>query len=190
MARLEEMTSTVWAVSRRPLLLLDVDGVLCPVRDNQQPKGYQAPSADFRSASHQHWETGETIELWVSPANAQRLVRLADPFEIVWATGWVHHANRVIGPLHGLSELPFVELSWSEEMRSLDGSWKLPAVARYVGDDRPCVWIDDDIRPDMEHWAANRRGRTLLIPVDHRVGLTERAVERALAFAHAEGRST
>jgi len=118
------------------------------------------------------------------------LALLAKVFEIVWATGWAHHANRVIGPLHGLPDLRFVELSWSEDMRSLESSWKLPAVARYVGDDQPCVWIDDDIRPDAEQWAANRPGRTLLIPVDHRVGLTDQAVERALSFARAEGGSS
>lgn len=174
----------------RPVLLLDVDGVLCPVRDNERPGGYHAPSAEFRSASYEHWGTGETIELWISPSNAERLALLAKVFEIVWATGWAHHANRVIGPLHGLPDLRFVELSWSEDMRSLESSWKLPAVARYVGDDQPCVWIDDDIRPDAEQWAANRPGRTLLIPVDHRVGLTDQAVERALSFARAEGGSS
>lgn len=166
-----------------PLLLLDVDGVLCPVEDNARPGGYRAPSKEFRAEPYEHFETGEAMRLWVSERNARRVERLRAAFDVVWATGWVHHANRVIGPLHGLPALPFVELAWSEDLRSRAGSWKLPAVAAYAGEERPCVWIDDDLRADAERWAQARPGPTLLVPVDHRVGLTDDAVERALRFA-------
>lgn len=171
------------ASAGRPLLLLDVDGVLCPVRDNTRPGGYYAPAPGFRCERYRHSESGETIEIWVSDENRRRLERLAACFEIVWATGWVQNANRVIAPLHGLDQLACVELVWSEELRGQTASWKLPAIARHVGEERPCVWIDDDLRPDAERWAARRRGPTLLVPVDHRVGLTDEAVEAALAFA-------
>ena len=166
-----------------PLLLLDVDGVLCPVEDNTRPGCYYAPSPDFHAEPFRHFETGETMQLWVSERNALRVERLGAVFEVVWATGWVHHANRVIGPLHRLPALPYVELVWSEALRSIQGSWKLPAVAAYAGEDRPCVWVDDDLGPDVERWAEARRGPTLLVPIDHRVGLTDDAVERALRFA-------
>jgi hypothetical protein len=165
------------------MLLLDVDGVLCPMEDNTRPGGYRPPSPDFRAKLYRHFETGETIQLWVSDRNARRVERLGTAFEIVWATGWVHHANRVIAPLHGLPELPFVDLAWSEDLRPMTSSWKLPAVAAYAGDDRPCAWIDDDLRPDVERWAERRSGPTLLLPVDHKVGLTDDVVQRALRFA-------
>lgn len=166
-----------------PLLLLDVDGVLCPIEDNNRPGGYYAPSPDFRAEPYEHVQTGEPMQLWVSEQNARRLDRLAAAFEVVWATGWGHHANRVIGPLHRLPVLPVIPLTWSEDLRSMTGSWKLSAVAAYAGDDRPCVWIDDDLRSDVERWARGRPGPTLLVPLDHRVGLTDGAVERALRFA-------
>jgi hypothetical protein len=123
------------------------------------------------------------LQLWVSDKNARRVDRLSAAFDVVWATGWVHHANRVIGPLHGLPALPFVDLAWSEDLRSMTGSWKLPAVAAYAGEHRPCVWIDDDLGPDVERWAEARAGPTLLVPIDHRVGLTDDAVEDAIRFA-------
>jgi HAD domain in Swiss Army Knife RNA repair proteins len=165
------------------VLLLDVDGVLCPVANNTQPNLYHAPSPDFRSATYEHPDTGEAIQLWVSSENGQRAKRLAAAFEIVWATGWGAHANRFIAPLHGLTDLGFVNLAWSEDLRAMDASWKLPAIAQHVGEDRPCVWIDDDLRPDVQKWARDRPGPTLLVPVDHRVGLTDSAVVCALKFA-------
>jgi hypothetical protein len=173
------------AVRELPVLLLDVDGVLCPVEDNGRPGCYRGPSQDFRAEHYRHHQTGETIRIFVSEENARRVERLRAVFDVVWATGWVQHANRVIAPLHRLPALPFVQLEWSEGLRSMPGSWKLPAVAAYAGDDRPCVWIDDDLRPDVQRWADGRRGPTLLIPIDHRVGLTDDAVERALRFARA-----
>lgn len=76
-------------VSRvRPLLLLDVDGVLLPVRDNNVSGGYYKPSADFQKVSLEHWNSGEMHLIWIGPANADRLRRLGEHFEIVWATGW------------------------------------------------------------------------------------------------------
>jgi hypothetical protein len=62
-------------------------------------------------------------------------------------------------------------------------TWKLPSVAAYVGDDRPCVWIDDDLGEDAERWAKQRAGPTLLARTQAHVGLTEELTEECLRFA-------
>lgn len=164
------------------MLLLDVDGVLLPVRDHNVPGGYYPPSADFERASLRHWDTGDLTEIWVPPANTDRLRRLGESFDIVWATGWGHHANDIIAPLHRLPSLPVIELVWSEDLRSLKTSWKLPVIREFVGD-RPCVWIDDHIGEDVEVWARRRDAPTLVMRADYLSGLTDDIVERALAFA-------
>lgn len=167
----------------RPLLLLDVDGVLLPVRDNEVPGDYYQASADFQGVTVEHWDSGETHWIWICAANVDRLRRLR---EMGWATGWNEHANEIIAPLHELPNLPVIKLAWSEGLRALKISWKLPVITDYVKD-RACVLIDDHIRDDVEQWARARRAPTLLLRADHRVGLTDDIVDRALAFAaHAD----
>src|ERR671923_610599 len=91
----------------RPLLLLDVDGVLCPF-EGELPSTRRVGPDGYRQVSLPEGLHEET--LWISDANAERLRRLEDVYDLVWATGWGHYANRVIGPLHQLQELPVVEL--------------------------------------------------------------------------------
>jgi hypothetical protein len=126
---------------------------------------------------HLQIESGDEI-LWISDDNAGRLRSLKDVFEMVWATGWGHHANRVMGPLHQLDELPVVELEFSDEP-----TWKLPSIKAYVGDHRPFAWIDDDFRDDAWAWAERRPGPTLLAECEPHVGLTDDIVHRCLEFA-------
>ncbi len=101
---------------------------------------------------------------------------------MVWATGWNNHANEIIAPLHGLPALPVVDLAWSEDLRSLESSWKLPLASEYV-EDRACVWIDDHVRPDVEDWAWSRTTPTLVLRADHRRGLCDELVEHAIESA-------
>jgi HAD domain in Swiss Army Knife RNA repair proteins len=140
----------------RPVLLVDVDGVLNPWDTEQAPDGYD--EYDFFP--------GERVLL--SPGHGELLTSLTPAYELVWATAWEHRANRLISPVLALPELPVIEFP-------LDGRdlffRKLPAVIDAVGD-RPCAWIDDQHQPDHYTWAEERAAPTLLIDIEPSVGLT------------------
>jgi len=158
----------------RPLLLIDVDGVLNPLV--VQPPGHVPPGftaydlADHRvllAAHHGAW-----------------LSDLASDFDLVWATTWEHDADRLIAERVGLPRgLPVITFDWPQT------GWtaKLPDVIRFVGD-RPVAWIDDVLGPDVHDWASSRSAPTLLIQPDHRVGLTLPDIDRLREFALAISR--
>jgi len=159
-------------------LLLDVDGVLAPFQGDVLSMS-RVGGEGFRRVDLDP-QTGlrETF-LWVSDANNERLKNLSEVFEIVWATGWADSANRVIGPLHALEELPVVELDYTFDTPT----WKLPSIEAFVPDNRPCAWVDDDLGSDAEQWADQRRAPTLLVKCEPHIGLTESLTERCLEWA-------
>ncbi len=143
----------------KPLLLLDVDGVLAVV---------PALSDDV----------GDRPVLSLPDDAGEWFARLAEAFDIVWATTWFDMANRVIGPRLGLPALPAVDFHMDE--RALTP--KLRSIIDTVGD-RPCAWVDDDLHEDANTWAAGREVPTLLVGVDPSRGLERRQVDLLLAWA-------
>ncbi len=151
----------------RPVLLVDVDGVLNPWCAEGCPPGFS--SYDFFS--------GERVLL--SPAHGELLTSLAFAYQLVWATAWEHNANRLICPVLDLPELPVIEFP-------LDGRdlyfRKLPAVIEAVGQ-RPCAWIDDEHWPDHYSWARRRGVPTLIVDVNPAEGLTGDAAAQLAGWA-------
>jgi hypothetical protein len=160
---------TIDPADPRPLLLVDVDGVLNPWLAEDCPDGY----------NEYHFFPGERVLL--SPAHGELLTSLTPAFELVWATAWEHRANRLICPVLSMPELPVIEFP-------LDGRdmyfRKLPAVIEAVGR-RPCAWIDDAHEADHFAWAARRDVPTLIIDIDPAEGLTSDVV--AILADWAEG---
>jgi Swiss Army Knife RNA repair-like protein len=148
-----------------PLLLLDVDGVLCPLG----------------SAGGEELVRGEAgfSTVQYSTRTADRLQLLTRHFIPVWATGWQRKANESICPLLGLPPLPWIEFDLDAP---LGETWKLPSIMRYVRK-RPFAWIDDEIGPDAHRWAKQRAAPTLLLDIRPDCGLSEDDVETLIGFA-------
>lgn len=144
----------------RPLLLVDVDGVLLVVRggdeDDDQPV---------------------YVPVLIPEAGAW-LTELAARFDLCWATTWEHVANEQVAPAIGIGPLPVIEFDMDYHARTP----KLASASAFVGN-RPCAWIDDDLGRDAIAWADGRSVPTLLVHVDAAEGLTRRNVDQLLAWA-------
>jgi HAD domain in Swiss Army Knife RNA repair proteins len=152
----------------RPLLFLDVDGVLNPFPDC--PEGY---------AEHDLFpEDDEPVRL--AAIHTGWLEELAGAFDVVWASGWGEDANRVLAPILGLPELPLVDLP----PIPFEPHEKVPGIAAFAAD-RPAAWVDDNITSEARAWAARRSAPTLLVDVVSAVGLARPAVDELLAWAAA-----
>ena len=151
----------------RPILLVDVDGVLNPWQAEDCPPGFNI--YDFFP--------GERVLL--SPGHGKLLASLSRAYELVWATAWEHRANQLICPVLELPALPVIEFPF--DGRDLYFR-KLPAVIDAVGN-RACAWIDDEYQPDHYVWAERRDAPTLILDIDPAEGLTSDVVARLADWA-------
>jgi hypothetical protein len=145
----------------RPLLFLDVDGVMLPLgtggRDGYEP----ARAGPYR--------------VWISSALRRAARTLVDAFEVRWVTSWNHDANAHVAPLFDLPQLPVLDVPAHH--------LKLGIVRACAPAGRPLAWVDDRLAPEALQWARGRDSRTLLLAPDANVGLLPAEVERLLAFA-------
>jgi hypothetical protein len=154
----------------KPILFVDVDGVISLF-------GFASTPSSFPGRFH--WIDG--VAHCIPDVLGDRLIRLADRFELVWATGWEEKANEYLPFILGLpnSELPCLVF----QGRAVFGSahWKLDAIDEYAGD-RPAAWIDDNLDDACQLWAAHRQAPTLLVETRSASGMTEEHVEELLAW--------
>jgi len=158
----------------RPLVLVDVDGVLNPARSHAP--GYRG-----------HWvfPGGLAYRLLLNPSHGPMLTELAEvaDAELVWASYWRNRANTWVAPRVGLPSLRFVPIPrrWRSHTRSSLGSWKACHVAAWVGQ-RPFVWFEDDADAVTLIAGQQGLGRHMVVKVDPVIGLTGSHVEQARAW--------
>lgn len=155
---------------RRPLLFVDVDGVISLF-------GFEANGA---LPGVPAWVDGALHVL--SRRAGRELVRLSEAFDLVWATGWEEKANEY---LPRLLELPWRELPvvrFDGAPRPGGAHWKLNAIERFAGG-RPLAWIDDNLDRTCWAWARERSAPTLLVATEPAIGLTPDHTRELLAWA-------
>jgi len=156
----------------RPVLFVDVDGVISLFDFDPG----DAPPGRFHLV--------EGLHHYISETAGERLGRLADTFELVWATGWEHRANEHLPSLLALPGKELPTLSFDERPVWGTAHWKVSAVDRYARG-RPAAWIDDSLDESCEAWAHRRSDPTLLVHTEPAIGITEEQVGRLLEWAAA-----
>jgi len=152
----------------RPVLFLDIDGVVNPF-DGPCPAGF---------TEHDLFPGEQAIR--VNPDHGLWIIELMVTFDIAWASAWNEDANQLLGPLLGIPVLPGLVMPPAPFAPSA----KVPLVAAHAGQ-RPAIWIDDIHTPEALTWRETRTAPTLLITADPAVGLTRTTVDHALAWAKA-----
>lgn len=186
------------ANTSRPLVALDIDGVL-----NPHPVEASHPALVVRlpgyvehdiilpaGKRHLPYLRGHGVEtvtgrVLVNDAHARWIRSLLDRgVDVGWATTWEHFTNEVFGPLLGLPELPLAiefhaDVKCGHHRPRMYGlgtvEWKSDALwNRYRN--RPLVWIDDDAsnlaRIDTRGNPIDRGAPALSIRCEGEAGLT------------------
>lgn len=153
----------------RPILAVDVDGVISLFGFDEPP-----------GAAVARFELIDGMVHCISLAAGERLRRLSEHYDLVWASGWEDKANYYLPHLLGLPELP--HLSFDGAARFGSAHWKLAPLDAY-GQGRPLAWIDDSFDESCYEWAEARSDPTLLVPTESHLGLEEAQTEALAAWA-------
>ena len=129
----------------RPVLAVDVDGVISLF-------GFEGPLDLAPGRFH----LIDGIAHCISDVAGPQLLRLADAYELIWATGWEDRANDHLPMILGLPDkLPC--LTFDGRARFGTAHWKLEALDDYAGD-RPLAWLDDSLDESCHDLGGTARG--------------------------------
>ena len=110
----------------------------------------------------------------------ERLLRLSEHFELVWASGWEDKANFYLPQILGLPEMPHV--SFDVAARIGGAHWKLGPLEEYAAAGRSPGSTTTSTRAVTSGRGA-RPEPTLLVPTEPQLGLEEGHAEALNAWA-------
>ena len=145
--------------SDKPILAVDVDGVISLF-------GFEEGMENAPGEYH----LVDGILHCISLPTGPMLNRLAQSYELIWATGWEDRANDHLPNILGVPSLPFLTFDGRAQFGT--AHWKLEALQEHAGD-RPLAWLDDSLDQSCYEWAENRQAPTLLVPTESSRGLEE-----------------
>ena len=171
------MTVPSGPATQKPVLLVDVDGVLNPFAH----RGDFAPGWETYQIEALHLGNPKTFRVFLWAKHGSWLDELETDFELIWATTWEEQANTLIGPKIGLvRHWPVAEIAWR-----MSGYNKTMGIEELIGD-RPAAWIDDEPGSSGLYWRDERLKRgipTLILTPDPAVGLTRAHKDKLHRFA-------
>ncbi len=157
----------------RPLLLVDVDGVLALFNlQGAAPTGV--------------WHMIEGFPYYLSSGTAALLHEAAEHFELVWCTGWEDRANDHLPRLLGTPG-PLPVITFARNPGRGNAHWKLTEIDAYA-QGRPLAWIDDALDERCTSWAQSRNAEvapTLLIQTEPHLGFDRPHLDELIAWAAA-----
>ena len=162
----------------RPLVLVDIDGVLNP-RKNQAERGF----TPYRLK-------GEDELVWLSREHGRMLNQLdrEGQVELRWGTTWNDAANRTVAPAIGLDrpwDVVPIDRAMAGPVKFGD-NWKAVSILAGAGD-QPFAWMDDFLTEGDKQWAEDRvldQGiPTLLLKIDPDVGMGPEHLDRVREWA-------
>lgn len=151
----------------KPILLLDVDGVLnVPVN--------KAKGSALRTAV-----SLEDAPTFYPVKNTRKIMEWAwENFEVYWLTAWFQMANKIADWV-GLPSKPALD----DRSPGLSGDYKLRAVKRlFSNHDGKVVWIEDGIGKEAEEWVATKPNFRYIYTNSYQ-GLKFEHVQEACEFA-------
>ena len=172
------MTGTSTYAGQKPLLLLDVDGVLnafAPTRPH---------TVRYLGGRYLKDGTWAPYKVHLDNEIAEMIDLLAEHYEIHWATMWNGRANEV-GEAIGIDPLPHMYCDHFEGWDAakamgmsdfrIKGLWyaKTPLIPAYVNG-RPFAWVDDDHTHEDRAFLKLQPGceTFLLLQTNDKTGLT------------------
>lgn len=174
----------------KPVLLVDVDGVLNPFMmspNSWQKKGFSRHQVTI--PAHVDAST-PTYRVYLSAAHKEMIEELEEVCDVVWATTWNDLANELLGPLLGLKEYPVLLLDDTVPWSYGSVFWKTPQVraafsegGAYEG--RAFAWLDDDTTKQDRSYFDQVFGKNFhkLVLVNPGQGLTREQVEAVKLWA-------
>jgi hypothetical protein len=173
--------------TQKPILLLDVDGVLCVPSLRNPVIELVFDVAEERSRNYGFFGKGIPVRkdisclkrtLYFYPCNNwDNFLRWADQnFEIVWLTAWFERAN-LIGAKAGISE--------KQALLTLPGKdWKVSSAKAFRdGFYPPTLWLEDGFSDEAEAWAKGSGVK--LVKTNFKIGVTEETIKEMKEFLEA-----